>query len=138
MADLFIRIILGHLIGDYLLQSKKQAINKTEPGLIGLAWSLWHCLLYTGSVCLMMWDFRPSVALLVFLSHWPIDRFCLGDKWLRMIGGRDLYAIYYSGEKYAEVEPSTIIGLSFGCVVYTVVDNTLHLLLLWIFMCLFF
>lgn len=138
MADLFIRIVLGHLIGDYLLQSKKQAINKTEAGSAGLAWSLWHCSLYTASVCLMMWDFRPSVMVLVFLSHWPIDRFCLGDKWLRLIGGRDLYAIYYSGEKYAEVEPSTIIGLGFGCVVYAVVDNTLHLLLLWVFMNLFF
>lgn len=132
MAEIFIRVILGHLLGDYLLQSKKMALNKTAPGSEGLYWSIFHCLVYALSVCLFVFDFRPEFIFAVFLTHWPIDRFCLGRVWIRMIGGRDLHSLYYSDIKYDQIAPANIIDLAFGCIVYAVVDNTLHLLLLWV------
>lgn len=138
MSDIFIKVILGHLVGDYLLQTRKMAINKTNAGSTGLMWSLIHCAVYTASVCLLVFDFSPLFVVAVFMTHWPIDRYHLGEKWLQMIGGRDLYSLYYSEFKYSEVTPATIIDLGFACVVYTVVDNTLHLLLLWLVINMFF
>lgn len=132
MAELFIRMILGHLAGDYLFQSQKMAINKSKPGLNGLIWSLFHCGIYTFNICLFATNFQPIFILLVFLTHWPIDRFALAVYWLRMIGGRDLYFPYFSKQKYGEVTAAQIIDLGFACVVYAVVDNTLHLLLLYL------
>jgi len=42
-----------------------------------------------------------------------------------MIRGRDFVQAFLSQEKYREID------LSFSCLVYAVVDNTMHLILLW-------
>lgn len=133
MADVFIGIILGHCVADYLLQPRKMSMSKSEPGPSGLFWSVLHCLIYAASVCTMIWDFRPLVLVAVFFSHWPIDRYALASKWIKLIGGRDLTEAFYSGKKYPEVDAPTIIGMSFGCIVYVMVDATMHMLPLWWF-----
>jgi len=71
---MFAEIVLGHLMGDYLSQSKKMALMKSESGSEGLAWRVLHCLIYTASVYLFLWMLNPLVVALVFLSHFPIDR----------------------------------------------------------------
>jgi len=126
MQDIFARIVLGHLVGDYLLQSKAMALKKSEKGLTGIAWCTFHSLIYTASVCLFLWTLNPVVVALVFLSHWPIDRWSLASKWLKTIGGRDFIKAYESKEKYREID------IAFSCLVYAVVDNTMHLILLWL------
>jgi len=125
MEDLFIRAMLGHLAGDYLLQSRIMAIKKSEKDFFGLIWCLIHCLIYTTCVCLFLWMYDPVVVCLVFLSHFPIDRWSLASKWLKVIRGRDFVTAYIVKKKYWEID------LSFSCLVYAVVDNTLHLILLW-------
>jgi len=126
MAELFIRAVLGHLVGDYLLQGRTMALKKSEKGWRGALWCTFHSLIYTFSVCLFLLTSDPLIICLVFLSHWPIDRWSLGSKWLKMIQGRDFVNAYLSKEKYREID------ISFSCLVYTVVDNTLHLILLWL------
>lgn len=126
MEDLFARIILGHLAGDYLLQNRTMALKKSDKGLAGFLWCTWHCLIYTACVCLFLWNFQPLLIGLVFLSHWPIDRWQLAAKWLKLIRGRDFYQAYRSIEKYREID------LAFSCYVYAVVDNTWHLIILWL------
>ncbi len=126
MADLFARIILGHLAGDYLLQSKSMALQKASGGARGFWWCTLHCLIYAVVVCLFLWTANPLIGALVFLSHWPIDRWSLASHWLKMIKGRDFIAAHLSQEKFKEVD------LVFSCLVYVVVDNTLHLILLWL------
>ena len=126
MEDLFARIVLGHLAGDYLLQSKAMALKKSEKGTSGIFWCTVHCLLYTASVCLFLWTAKPLIVTLVFLSHWPIDRWSLASKWLKLIRGRDFVAAYQSQDKYWEID------VAFSCLVYAVVDNTIHLILLWL------
>ncbi len=126
MEDIFARLILGHLVGDYLLQSKKMAYLKTEKSINGIVWCLTHSLIYTLSVCLFLWKFDPLIIALIFISHYPIDRWSLAKKWLKIIKGRDILAAYKSKGEHREID------LIFSCLVYTAVDNTWHLLLLWL------
>ncbi|MCX6779101.1 MAG: DUF3307 domain-containing protein [Candidatus Magasanikbacteria bacterium] len=125
MEDLFARIFLGHLVGDYFLQNKKMAWMKSERSWTGFWWCTLHCLIYTLSVCLFLWTIDPLIITLVFLSHWPIDRWSLANYWLKLIGGRDYVAAWLSQEKWRELD------IAFSCIVYTAADNTLHLVLLW-------
>lgn len=126
MSDLFVRILFGHLFGDYLLQTKKMALLKSQPGLKGVLWCFIHCLVYTAVVCLFLWTANPLVVLFVFLSHYPIDRWSLAGKWLKLIGSRDFMAAHYSKDEYKDLD------VAFSCLVYAVADNTLHLVLLWL------
>ena len=126
MAEIFLGMLLGHLAGDYLFQSKKMALKKSEKGWYGLAWCVLHCLIYTACVCAFLRTLNALVWALVFLSHFPIDRWSLGHWWLKMIRGRDILKAYETENKYREID------LAFSCIVYVVVDNTLHLILLWL------
>lgn len=123
---MFINAVLGHFVGDYLLQTKEMALTKSAKTFYGLWMSVLHSSIYTLAVCLFTWKFAPLFVALVFLTHWPIDRWSLGTKWLQMIRGRDILRAYESKEKYHEID------LAFSCLVYAVVDNTLHLVLLWL------
>ncbi len=58
------------------------------------------------------------------MSHFPIDRWSLAGKWLQLIKGRDFFAAYHSKAEFHEID------LSFSTIVYVVVDNTFHLLLM--------
>ena len=123
---MFAEVLLGHLVGDYLLQSKSMALGKSEKGWKGIGWCGIHCLIYTASVCLFLWTADPLIFILVFLSHWPIDRWSLASWWLKLIRGRSIVAAYYSKDEFRDVD------LSFSVLVYTVADNTMHLILLWL------
>jgi len=125
MIDVFIKMILGHLIGDYLFQNNKMALEKSKPGFRGILYCTIHSLIYTFFVCLFLWTLNPLIIILIFLSHWPIDRWSLASKWLKLITGRDFIAAYNSKDKYRE------INISFSCLVYAIADNTMHIILLW-------
>lgn len=125
MADLFIRMFLGHLVGDYLLQSERMAVQKSAAGWRGWTWCLWHCTLYTAAVSAFCWSLPPLGVALVFLSHFPIDRWSLATAWLKRMGGRDLLVAHTEAHAYREIR------IAFACLVYAVADNTLHLVLLW-------
>ena len=126
MMDIFARIILGHLAGDYLLQSKTIALNKTKKGWQGLWCCTRHCLIYTATICLFLWNINPLLVILIFLSHWFIDRWSLAEKWLKLIKGRSIAEAYRSKDKYREID------IAFSCLVYAVADNTMHLIFLWL------
>lgn len=125
MEDLFARIVLGHLVGDYLFQSKKMAIGKSERGWRGWCWCTLHSLIYTATVCLFLWTINPLVIFLIFLSHWPIDRWSLAKYWSKLIGGRDIMTAWASTDRWREID------LAFSCLVYAIGDNTMHLVLMW-------
>lgn len=122
MLTIFEQIIIGHLIGDYLLQPKEMAIKKSENGMRGLFICLLHCAIYTAAVSISTSSFGFTKIFLIFLSHFPIDRYSLAKNWLKMIRGRE-FEIDPKG-KYAE------INTAFTAITYTVVDNSLHLLLM--------
>ena len=124
MFTIFENILLGHLVGDYLLQSKKMALIKSAPGLNAFLWCLLHCLLYTLSICLFTGTTNLLKISLIFMSHFPIDRWSLASKWLSLIKGRNFMTAYQAKDKYWEID------LSFSTIVYVIVDNTMHILLM--------
>ena len=126
MAELFILALLGHLIGDYLLQTKHMALNKSAKGWGGIKTCSIHVLIYTTSVCLMLWMFNVWVWLAIFIPHWIIDRWSLASLWLKLIKGRTFEEAYLSKDHYREFD------IAFTSLVYAVVDSTFHLLSLWL------
>lgn len=101
--------LIGHLIGDYLLQNDWMALNKKRSSFAcGV-----HCLLWTLAVmaCALwpLWTFVP-----LFIGHFVQDRTNI-VVWLMNHKGQ---------EKFAQppMAPWSII----------VVDNVLHLVVLWV------
>lgn len=124
-AALFVPALLGHLVGDYLLQSKWMALTKSQSGSTGSFACTVHVLVYTAAVCIMLRATNPWIWLLVALPHWIIDRWSLGEAWLRLIRGRTAVSAAMASE------PRRSFNISFYALVYAVVDNTFHLLSLW-------
>lgn len=109
----FEKFLIAHLIADFLLQNNWIALNKTKkfPPLIA------HAFIYT--ICLVV--AFPSLgpwAWILGLLHGIVDCLSLGDKWLRLIGGRTFKDIEYKDNVY----------VGFTCLVYTVVDFLIHFL----------
>ena len=74
---------------------------------------------------LLALDWHPALFVLIFLTHWPLDFYSLGDKWLRFIRGRTL------ARAAADTSPFHEFNVAFTAVVYTIVDNGLHLMLMY-------
>lgn len=116
-------LLLGHLVGDYLLQNEWMAQNKSENTWIGWLAATVHCIIYTLAVCLIMWEWNLIWMIAVFFSHFFIDKFAFGYWYLKHIKGLDTYS-------YKMVWLSELRA-GFNAVIYTVTDNTMHLLLMW-------
>lgn len=67
-------IILGHLVGDYLLQSDWMALNKKKIGAKGLISCIIHCLIWTTSMMLFIGKLNIALFLGLFISHLILDR----------------------------------------------------------------
>ncbi len=120
--NLFGWLVLGHFIGDWLLQNDWMAIGKKRHffALAGLV----HYLLYTATILLVLhWVHDPRlpiailspfvikvlmvlVALFIFFSHWLIDGTNLVAAWMGLFGQR----------------PQAMVAI--------VIDQTLHLVVL--------
>ena len=107
-------IILGHMIGDYLLQSDWMAINKKKKGITGLIPCLVHCLIWTISVYVFGFISTNSLLIfaLLFLSHFVLDR--------------TNFVKWYCNVTKIMPNPSMWKII--------IVDNTLHLLMIYLIM----
>ena len=109
----FIWLVLGHLVGDWVLQNDWMAKGKTT-GLVNRA-GLTHFAIYAASVLAALWlsgwhnrlgiNFLP-IGLGVFATHWLIDAGRLAERWMQLYRQSNLE------------------------VVRLMVDQTLHLLVL--------
>lgn len=86
-------LLLGHLVGDWLLQSDWMARGKKQNlfSLAGLA----HVTVYTFVITTALWlaegsKLAPilysSLILLIFTSHWLIDTTLLVEGWMHFFG----------------------------------------------------
>ena len=125
MDHLFILALFGHLIGDYLLQSKWMALTKSAPGPEGVKACTIHVAIYTVAVCALVGTASPLFAIAVFAPHWIIDRGSLASWWLKLIRGRTFE------DARANTTPTREFDIAFTAIVYTVTDNTMHALCLW-------
>lgn len=126
MAELFVLAFIGHLVGDYLLQSTWMALTKSQKTWKGWLACTIHVSLYTTAVCGMMQVGDPVVWLVVFVPHWAIDHWSLGEVWSRWVGGRTKAKILS-----LPPGPEREFGFAFYAPVYIAVDNTWHLLCMW-------
>jgi hypothetical protein len=128
-----IALLLGHLVGDYLVQSKDMALNKSKPGSEGRNWCIYHCLWYSTMVASFVtiagWrvikfeDFFSSYAvafIIAFITHYPLDRTSFGWWWMKMI----------KQSQFSD-DPTDKRNYFVGPV-YIAIDNTWHLLLMWV------
>lgn len=96
--NVFTWLLIGHLVGDWLLQNDWMARGKkqglvTAPGLI-------HFAIYTSVVTIALWvsdvveksngDYYICFGLLIFISHWLIDATNLVEGWIRFYGQSNL------------------------------------------------
>lgn len=129
MDNFFANLILGHLIGDYLLQNKWMAMNKSASSFKCAV----HRAIYTVAVMAATYQNLFSLwwALLIFVPHFVIDRFSLADKWLDLINGRSLRDFMFNGKsdipKEIDFENYHVLRGGFTALVYAVADNTIHL-----------
>lgn len=128
-SALFVLAYLGHQTGDFILQNMWMALNKSQKNIKGYIACTAHVSLYTLSVVTALWigggNITPLLAGAIFIPHWIIDHWSLGEEWLKITGSR-------TREK---VEASTGLvreyGFAFYAPVYINVDNTMHFLCLW-------
>ena len=91
-----IALIVGHLIGDYVLQNDWMAVNKPQRGWKGRGACMLHCVIYSFCialcVCLDGWKavadwptFWTAVGI-AFVTHYPIDRWGLTGQWMAFFG----------------------------------------------------
>lgn len=122
-------LLLGHLVGDYLFQTRWMALNKTKYNLEGWLSAFIHCLIYTICVCLIMWNFDWYWILIVFFSHFILDKFGLSEKYVHYVKQNGLKEYV---QKDFKMDQYNIIDGGFRAFVYAVTDNTLHLLIMWL------
>jgi hypothetical protein len=84
--NLFGWLLVGHLVGDFLLQTRWMAEKKARewPPLLA------HCFVYTAVVALLALPaggLSPVAIGLVFFSHILLDRRNLTDLWAKSITG---------------------------------------------------
>ncbi|MDB5603027.1 MAG: hypothetical protein JWN71_5071 [Xanthobacteraceae bacterium] len=78
MPDAFVAILLGHLVGDFMLQSKHMALTKFDRAWSGFAMCTLHVAIYTATVCVFVWTINPVFIAAVAVPHWLIDQLLAG------------------------------------------------------------
>jgi hypothetical protein len=103
--------IIGHLVGDYILQNDWMALNKkSKTG----AFNCWvHCMIWTFSVVSFAGWWHCGVVGVLFLTHWIQDRTNIIAWWMDLIGQKQF--------RTGACAPWSII----------VVDNVWHIITIW-------
>jgi hypothetical protein len=130
---------IGHLIGDYLLQNDWQAMNKKSWSLRGWAACLVHCLLYTLAVLLCTGWWRWDLIILVFMSHFPIDKTYVVAWYMMKVGSfkriicsTGMLDPVMTGTLEQLVRDLDALRTLHKTWAYLFVDNTVHLTMLWL------
>lgn len=134
---IFIAAMLGHFVGDYLLQNQYMAVDKSFPGWRGHIACTVHILLYTMAVLIFTGMLHNvGFILAVAIPHWIIDRWSLAKYWLRYKNGYHEDNIWDQAPVCAAPSPNqlqrNVWKIAFAAPVYIMNDNTLHWVCLWL------
>jgi len=150
--DIFVIAILAHFVGDYLLQPKWMATSKGLPSILGLIVCALHALLYSWTLGLLLFFaeewYSSQLLIWVAITHFIVDRYSLGQLWLDAIKGRHMHRDWHEGVDYiADAAAKSdddgmdlrrlavpILSTNFAVVVYVIVDNTIHMVLTFIWL----
>jgi hypothetical protein len=87
--NIFTWLLLGHLLGDWVLQNDWMARGK-KRGLLTLA-GMTHFTIYTLTLLTMLWlagvmqsnpTFYIGLSLAIFASHWLVDATDVVERWM--------------------------------------------------------
>ena len=87
----FTWLLIGHLLGDWLLQNDWMARGKKQS-LLSLA-GMMHVAIYTATIIGAFWlsglrDANPtfylSLGAIILISHWLIDATDITERWMRL------------------------------------------------------
>jgi len=129
---MFEKLLLGHLLGDYLLQNQWMALNKSKNSWIGWLAAFVHCIIYTFSICMFMQNFDMIWIIVVFLSHFPIDKFGLAEKYMHYIKGSGMKDYLLKDKQNVVLNRYDMLEGGFASLVYTITDNSLHLIIMYL------
>lgn len=110
MNDPVVNAIVGHLAGDYLLQTDWMALNKKKYTLHCVV----HCAIWTASVCVFSQCVNPLIIACLFVSHFIQDRTQIVAWYMNSIGQK----VFLTGL----CAPWSAI----------VVDNVFHIVTIWL------
>jgi hypothetical protein len=150
-----IALIVGHLIGDFVLQNDWMARNKSKPGLHGWWACFIHCWLYAAAVatCVVQggwetpepytgWQTWFCALGIAFATHLPIDRWGWAGRWMRFFRQTlpdklDSVVVPVETSQYEPWRARNValyVGPRqyFWAPVYIGVANGMHLLLMWL------
>ena len=94
--NMFSWLLLGHLLGDWLLQNDWMARGKRK-GLFTLP-GMTHFTMYTASILFVSWLFNNLeinliasgiAGVIIFVSHWLIDATDIVQNWMHFYGQSD-------------------------------------------------
>jgi hypothetical protein len=117
--NLFSWLLVGHLVGDWLLQNAWMAEGK-QGGLFSSPLAM-HCLIYTSAVGAAFYlgagelsDELVWLLALVWMSHWLIDGLNLPRLWGRLIGQNDIPLVRMGVDQTMHVAVLALITLGLG------------------------
>lgn len=126
-SSLMLACVMGHFVGDYLLQNNWMALNKGEDaGVCAI-----HVSIYTFAIFIFLFfeiGFCANLGVILaitWITHFIQDHFNVVGYWTRLVGGRDLKE--YCNDD-SEIDRVTVLHGGFTSLVYTVCDNTYHML----------
>ena len=115
---LFTKLLLAHLIGDFVLQPTRWVIHK-EANKIASVYLYLHVLIHGALMMLLLWDLRYwKIVVIIMLSHYFLDL-------------AKLYAnpLFKNKNIPFFIDQILHIGVIYGCVYYgNLFEHTLHLL----------
>lgn len=123
-----IELLIAHLLGDWVFQSRKMAVLKGQQNIIGWIFCFLHVTIYTTWFYLLSPGHSWIFYLSIFIPHFLIDKWSLVSYWQKLRDGDFWWKSY-------EKEGNTFnerIEMGFGGLRYAVEDNTIHLVCLWI------
>jgi hypothetical protein len=95
--NVFSWLVVGHLIGDWLLQNDWMARGKKQR--LVTAAGMTHFLIYTLTVmvtCWLAWRSTPDmleyllIGSIIFVTHWLIDATDVVGAWIRLLRQTDM------------------------------------------------
>jgi hypothetical protein len=111
MSEILASAIVGHLVGDYLLQNDWMALNKKRHSINCAV----HCTLWTLAVCAFSGWWTVSIISILWVTHFVQDRTSIIIWWMTKANRQQQFAT-------GPCAPWSII----------VVDNVFHILTIWI------
>lgn len=132
MTEAITSAIVGHLVGDYLLQNDWMANNKKHLGGHGNTACVVHCCLWTFAVIVFSGWYRAEhmhfIATLLFITHYLQDRYNIISWWMRL-RWKD-QSRFMRCDEFDLTDMRVVPGLGPWSII--VVDNVWHIVTIWV------